>query len=223
LGGIMFVNRMDCAGAMRQLPTARPSGMNTKLHAIADANGRPFSFFVTAGQVSDYTGAAALRDDRPKAQWRLGDRGDDADRSSDSLQAKGIWPCIPGRRSRNEPVRHDKRRYRPRGRIAIMFGRLTDWRRLATRYDRCPTVFFFAIALPATVISWLWSTSSDASWTFFVHHRNSRKPISSATPVGCARNTDCRTWCRVGDVERGSSCHPGKPIGRDWKRGLTVS
>lgn len=155
LGGIMFVNRMDCAGAMRQPPTARPSGMNTKLHAIADANGRPFSFFVTAGQVSDYTGAAALRDDRPKAQWRLGDRGDDADRSSDSLQAKGIWPCIPGRRSRNEPVRHDKRRYRPRGRIAIMFGRLTDWRRLATRYDRCPTVFFFAIALPATVISWL--------------------------------------------------------------------
>ena len=34
--------------------------MNTKLHAIADANGRPLSFFMTAGQVSDYTGAAAL-------------------------------------------------------------------------------------------------------------------------------------------------------------------
>jgi predicted oxidoreductase len=32
-------------------------GMNTKLHAVADANGRPLSFFMTAGQVSDYTGA----------------------------------------------------------------------------------------------------------------------------------------------------------------------
>ena len=42
--------------------------MNTKLHAIADANGRPLSFFMTAGQVSDYTGAAALLDDMPKAQ-----------------------------------------------------------------------------------------------------------------------------------------------------------
>jgi len=34
-------------------------GMNTKLHAVADANGRPLSYFTTDGQVSDYTGAAA--------------------------------------------------------------------------------------------------------------------------------------------------------------------
>ena len=35
-------------------------GMNTKLNAVADADGRPIRFFMTAGQVSDYTGAAAL-------------------------------------------------------------------------------------------------------------------------------------------------------------------
>ena len=34
--------------------------MNTKLHAVTDANGRPLSFFMSAGQVSDYTGTAAL-------------------------------------------------------------------------------------------------------------------------------------------------------------------
>ena len=34
--------------------------MNIKLHAVSDANGRPLSFFITAGQVRDYTGAAAL-------------------------------------------------------------------------------------------------------------------------------------------------------------------
>ena len=32
-------------------------GMNTKLHAVTDAEGRPIRFFMTAGQVSDYTGA----------------------------------------------------------------------------------------------------------------------------------------------------------------------
>ena len=101
--------------------------MNTKLHAVSDANGRPLSFFMTAGQVSDYTGAAALLDEMPKAQWLLGDRGYDADWFRDALQAKGIQPCIPGRRSRNEPVRYDKRRYRRRSRIEIMFGRLKDW------------------------------------------------------------------------------------------------
>jgi transposase len=86
--------------------------MNTKLHAVTDAEGRPLSFFMTAGQVSDYTGAAALLEDLPKAQWMLGDRGYDADWYRDAHQAKGITPCIPGRKSRIMPVKHDKRRYR---------------------------------------------------------------------------------------------------------------
>jgi len=40
-----------------------------------------------------------------------------------------------------------------------MFGRLKEWRRVATRYDRYPIAFFSAIALAATVIFWLWPTS----------------------------------------------------------------
>jgi transposase len=130
-------------------------GMNTKLHAVSDADGRPLSFFMTAGQVSDYSGAAALLDVLSKAQWLLGDGGYDADWFRDALEAKGIQPCIPGRRSRNEPVRYDKRRYRRRSRIEIMFGRLKDQRRVATRYDRCPMGFFSVIALAATIIFWL--------------------------------------------------------------------
>jgi hypothetical protein len=33
-----------------------------------------------------------------------------------------------------------------------MLGRLKDWRRVATRYDRCPKVPLSAIALAATEI-----------------------------------------------------------------------
>ena len=54
-------------------------GMNTKLHAVTDAKGRPLKFFMTAGQVSDYTGAAALLSSLPGADWLLADRGYDAD------------------------------------------------------------------------------------------------------------------------------------------------
>jgi hypothetical protein len=36
-----------------------------------------------------------------------------------------------------------------------MFGCLKDWRRVATRYDLCPTVYFSALALAATVLFWL--------------------------------------------------------------------
>ncbi|WP_126621610.1 IS5 family transposase [Acetobacter orientalis] len=130
-------------------------GMNTKLHAVTDRNGRPLDFFMTAGQVSDYTGAAALLDNLPSAEWMLADRGYDADWFRDALEEKGIKPCIPGRKSRGKPVRYDKRKYKRRNRIEIMFGRLKDWRRVATRYDRCPTVFFSVICLAATVLFWL--------------------------------------------------------------------
>ncbi len=91
------------------------------------------SFFITAGQISDYTGAAALLDDLPKAQWMLADRGYDAEWFRDALERKGIKPCIPGRKSRSMPVKYDKRRYKRRNRIEIMFGRLKDWRRVASQ------------------------------------------------------------------------------------------
>ncbi len=113
--------------------------MNTKLHAVTDAQGRPLRFFMTAGQVSDYIGATALPSSLPRANWLLADRGYDADWFRDALKDKGIKVCIPGRRNRKKPVRYDKRRYRRRNRIEIMFGRMKDWRRIATRYDRCPS------------------------------------------------------------------------------------
>lgn len=129
--------------------------MNTKLHAICDSQGRPLSLFVTGGQVSDYVGARALCASIPDVDWMLGDRGYDADWFREALKDRGIRACIPGRKQRKAPVKYDKRRYKRRNRIEIMFGRLKDWRRIATRYDRCPKVFLSAIALAALVIYWL--------------------------------------------------------------------
>jgi transposase len=129
--------------------------MNSKLHADAVADGRPIRVFMTAGQVSDHTGAAALLSSLPSADGLLADRGYDADWFREALKDKGIRPCIPGRKSRARPIWHDKRRYKRRNRIEIMFGRLKDWRRVATRYDRCPKGFLSPIALAATVIFWL--------------------------------------------------------------------
>lgn len=129
--------------------------MNTKLHAITDTKGRPIHFIITAGQVSDYTGAAALLGDLPAADWLLADRGYDADWFRNALMKKGTQPCIPGRTSRKKVIKYDKRRYKRRNRIERMFGKLKDWRRVSTRYDRCPNVFISAIALAATVLFWL--------------------------------------------------------------------
>ena len=119
--------------------------MNTKPHAVTDDSRRRVRFFITAGHVSNYTGAAALMNALPEADWLLADRG--------------TRPCTPGRKSRKTTIKYDKRRYKPRNRIERMFGRTKGRRRVATRYDSSPTVFLSAIMLAATVIFWLWVLS----------------------------------------------------------------
>ena len=71
-------------------------GMSTKLHAVTNTIGWLIRFFMTAGQVSDYTGARALVASLPAADWLLGDRGYDADWFREALVGKRIKPCIPG-------------------------------------------------------------------------------------------------------------------------------
>ena len=68
---------------------------------------------MTAGQVSDYTGAAAPLDDLPPAQWMLDDRGYDADWYGDALQALVITPCIPGGKTWIMPIKYNKRATEP--------------------------------------------------------------------------------------------------------------
>jgi IS5 family transposase len=64
-------------------------GLNMKLHAVTDAEGRPIRFFMTASRVSDFTGAAALPGSLPKAEGVPADRGNDSDRLRDALKTGG--------------------------------------------------------------------------------------------------------------------------------------
>jgi transposase len=111
---------------------------------------------LTEDQVSDYRGAAALPGSLPQSGELLADRGHDADWFRNALPNKGITPCIPGRRGRQEFIPYDKELYKQRHKIEIMFGRLKDWRGIAMRYDRCAHTFFSAICIAATVIFYLW-------------------------------------------------------------------
>ncbi len=111
--------------------------------------------FLTAGNLGDYIGARAIMGSLPQAHWLLADRGYDADGVRNNLKDMKIEPCTPSRKSRKQVIPHDKTRYKLRHKIENMFGRLKDWPRIATRYDRCPELFLSAIALAATVLLWL--------------------------------------------------------------------
>ena len=106
-------------------------------------------------QMSDYKGAALMIAALPKTRVMLGDRGYDANWFRTALIERGITPCIPSKINRKVPVPHDRTLYRQRHKIENMFGKLKDWRRIHTRYDRCTHTFMSAICIAATVIFWL--------------------------------------------------------------------
>lgn len=129
--------------------------MNSKLHAVCDGKGRPLVMLLSEGQMSDYKGAALMIDALPRAQVLLADRGYDADWFRAALIERGIKPCIPSKANRKIKIPHDTVLYRQRHRIENMFGKLKDWRRIHTRYDRCAHTFMSAICIAATFIFWL--------------------------------------------------------------------
>ncbi len=129
--------------------------MNSKLHAVCDHAGRPIVLLLTEGQTSDHAGAAAILDVLPAAHDLIADRGYDSDGYRAALEDKGITPCIPPRKNRKIQHSYEATTYRERRHVENMFGKLKDWRRVATRYDRCADIFMAAITLAATVIFWL--------------------------------------------------------------------
>ena len=113
--------------------------------------GRPVIMLLSEGQMSDYKGARLIVDALPPAKHLLADRGYDADWFRDALKDKGIEPCIPPKKNRKIQIEYDKTLYKQRHKVENMFGKLKDWRRIATRYDRCAHTFFSAICIAAIV------------------------------------------------------------------------
>jgi transposase len=135
--------------------------LNSKLHAVCDSEGRPRCLFLTAGQVSDCTGAAALLASLPPTNVLLADKGYAADWLRGALADRKTEACIPSKSNRKTRIRHDRVLYRKRHKIENMFGKMKDWRRIHTRYDRCAHTFLSAIAIAAIVTFWIRSMSPE--------------------------------------------------------------
>ena len=106
------------------------------------------------GQMSDFKGAALMIDAFPKAKALLGDKGYDADWFRVALADLNISACIPSKANRKVHIPHDKALYRQRHKVENMFGKLKDWRRIATRYDKLAAIFASAVFIAAIIIWW---------------------------------------------------------------------
>ena len=117
--------------------------------------GRPYALCLTPGNVSDIRAAGSLLQQAGKMNYLIADKGYDADALRACLRQKGTVPVIPGRSNRKRKIRYDKTRYKGRHLIENAFGRIKDFRRVATRYDKLARNFISAVALAVLLAYWI--------------------------------------------------------------------
>ena len=70
------------------------------------------------------------------------------------LKRRRIRAVIPSLTTRTFPFPLDRKAYKRRSVIERMWGRLKNWRRIATRYDRLARNYLASLALVSIVIAW---------------------------------------------------------------------
>lgn len=141
-------------GAWTQAIGTSRGGRTSKIHALADDQGRPVAFALTPGNVADISMAIPILQGIAAPKRLLADKAYDADKLRNWLKRRRIKAVIPSNATRRTPYTLDRAIYRRRNVIERMFGKLKNWRRIATRYDRLAKNYLAALALVSIVIAW---------------------------------------------------------------------
>jgi transposase len=91
----------------------------------------------------------------PKASYLFADKAYDANHWQGYLKSRRIKPVIPNISNRKQPYSFNKTKYKDRNVIERMFGRLKDYRCVATRYDKNANNFLSALCLEGLICYWI--------------------------------------------------------------------
>lgn len=128
-------------------------GFSTKIHIAVDALGNPLDFILTGGQAADVTQAIPLLAGYP-AQHAILDKAYDADALLEWLDQQGITPVIPPKSNRKVQRAYDKHVYKERHLVECCIGKLKQFRRVFSRFDKTAANFMNFIRFAAALI-WL--------------------------------------------------------------------
>jgi transposase len=98
--------------------------------------------------------ATALLSAVAAPQCLIADKAYDVESLRRWLKARRIKAVIPSSATRTVPYPLDRVAYRRRNLIERLFGRLKNWRRIATRYDRLARNYLAGAALIAAATEW---------------------------------------------------------------------
>ena len=129
-------------------------GFGSKLHAAVTPLGHPVRLHLTGANAADSPHLPGLVAGIQTTAV-LADKGYDADSNRQAIRGQGAEPCIPPRRNRTAVIEYDRHLYRERNAVERFFGRVKQYRRVATRYDKEAANFlgFVWVAAIAVVLA----------------------------------------------------------------------
>ena len=128
-------------------------GFLTKLHALVIEHGRLIRYVLTVGEASDIAQAKELVSTDITGRGIIGERAYDSNEFVSHLRQLDFEVVIPARANRVVPRGLDKKVYRRRNVIERWFGRLKQFRRIATRYDKTERSYRGFVALGASELT----------------------------------------------------------------------
>src|SRR3954463_4312135 len=129
-------------------------GFGTKACVIADGRGRAVAFALAPGQAHELPLAPGLLDRLPRVpRWVVGDRGYSSHAFRELVWDSGARPAIPTR-GNEAAVACPDYIYNNRNLVERLWGRLKEWRAVATRYEKTATSYLGVLCLAATM-DWL--------------------------------------------------------------------
>lgn len=128
-------------------------GFTSKIHALVDAHGNPLRFKVTGGQRNDITQAPELIEGIENAVV-LADKGYDSDAFVEQIESQNCVAVIPPRAKRKKPREYDEELYKERNLVERFFGKLKNFRRIFSRFDKMARNYLAFIQF-ASVLLWL--------------------------------------------------------------------
>lgn len=140
-------------------------GFSTKIHLRAEGSGRPIAITLTGGERHEQTALVEILDHgavrRPgpgRPRWRprrvAGDKAYAARPVRQHLRRRGIQPVIPSKKGQPRNPFFDRDADRLRNTVERLINRLKQFRRIATRYEKC-AVNFLAMVIIGAILLWL--------------------------------------------------------------------
>ena len=131
-------------------------GFGTKAVVACEGGGRAVAFALLPGQGSELRVAGRLLS-RVAELGAVGrvvcDRGYSSAAWRSEIRARGCEPVVPAQPT-HPVVAYDRAAYRRRNRVERLWGRLKEWRAVATRYEKTATSFMGVLYL-AAMMDWI--------------------------------------------------------------------